>query len=70
MISPGVFLYFLKNYNLVDINVLAFFYWPNSAVFLINFKFINKCETEILRCAQLSSHMCDFFHQGIALQKL
>ena len=25
------------------------------------FKFINKCQTEILRCAPPSSHVCDFF---------
>ena len=26
------------------------------------FKFINKCQIEILRCAPPSSHVCDFFN--------
>ena len=39
-------------------------YCPTSTVFFNNylfFKFINKWQNEILRCAPPSSHVCDFF---------
>ena len=62
MISAGVFL-FLK-YNIVNIKIILFFIGPiqqffNNYLFL---KFINKCQKEILRCAPLSSHVCDFLY--------
>ena len=40
--------------------------------FSLVFKFINKCQTEILRCAPPSSHVCDFliFVGIFTLQKL
>ena len=43
---------------------LFYFYWPTSTVEFFNnylfFKFINKCQKEFVRCAPLSSHVCDF----------
>ena len=54
---------FSKKCNIVNIKVL-FFYWPTSTVFFNNllFKFMNKCQKEMVRCAPPSSHVCDFFN--------
>ena len=46
MISPGVFLYFLKEYSIVNIKILTFFTGLLQQFFLnkqLFFKFINKC---------------------------
>ena len=63
IISPGVFPYFLKNYNIVNIKIIYIFYYPTLTVFFnkqLFFKFIKKCQTEILRCAPPFSHVYDF----------
>ena len=60
MISWGVFLYFYKKSNIVNLKIPCIFYWPISAVFYnksLFFKLINKCQTEILSCAHLL-YMC------------
>ena len=60
----SVFLYiFLKKINIVNIKILAFFIGPLHQLFnkQLFFKFIKKCQTEILRCALPSSYVCDFF---------
>ena len=63
MISPGVFLCFF-NFLLIFVNIgiLIFFVGPLQVFFnkKLFFKFINKCQTEILGCAPPSSHGWDF----------
>ena len=66
MISTGVLLYFfffLKKFILVNIKIILFLlaYFNNVFNHYLFFKFINKCQKEILRCAPPSSHLCDFF---------
>ena len=63
MISPAVFLYFLKKYNIVNIEIVTFLWAHFNSFFSkqLFFKFINKCRSEILSCAPSSSHVCDFF---------
>ena len=59
--SPGVFLYFLKKYDIVNIKILTFFIGPFQQFFFQHVFFINKCQTEILTCVPPSPHVCDFF---------
>ena len=63
MISPGFFFIFLKKCNIVNIKIILFFICSLQHIFnrYLFFKFISKCQKEILRCAPPSSHMCDFF---------
>ena len=57
MISRDVFHYlFLKNATLYG-NINFFFF----LIMTCFFKFINKCQKEILRCAAWSSHVFDFY---------
>ena len=35
--------------------------------FFFFFKFINKCQKEILRCTPPSSHVCDFSYMGMVI---
>ena len=63
MISTGVFHYFFfKKCNIVNIKIVCFLLAHFNSFFnnYLFFKFINKCQKEILRCALPSSHMCDF----------
>ena len=48
--------------------MLIFFIGPLNSFFnkKLFFKFINKCQTEILWCAPPSSHVCDFFNCYLA----
>ena len=67
----SVFLYFFfKKINIVNIKILAFFIGPLHQLFnkQLFFKFIKKCQTEILRCALPSSYVCDFLY--LAMFKL
>ena len=66
MISPGIFLYFFYFFIFVNIKMLTFFIGPLQQFFFnkwLFFKFLNKCQTEILGCAPPSSHVCDFYFQ-------
>ena len=56
------FIIFLKKCNIVNIKILTFFIGPLQQFFnkQLFFKFINKCQTEILRCAPPSSHVHNF----------
>ena len=57
IISTGVFLQFLNFVNIKTICfLLAHFNSFNNYLF---FKFISKCQKEILRCASPSSRVCD-----------
>ena len=49
------FSFLKKKFTIVNIKILTF-----SSKLLL-FKFINKCQTEIMRCTPPSSHVCDFF---------
>ena len=63
MISPGVFLCFFCFFlNFCKYWDTYIFCWPTSSFFnkKLFFKFINKCQTEILGCAPPSSHGWDF----------
>ena len=42
MIYAGVFLYFLKKYNIVNVKIIYIFYLPTLTVFLINSCFSNS----------------------------
>ena len=57
-------LYIFKKYNVINVKIMLFFIGPLQQFFLNNylfFKFIRKCQKEILRCAPVpSSHVCDF----------
>ena len=55
-------LYFFKKCNIVNIKIILFLLAHFNSFFNNNlfFKFINKCQKEILRCAPPSSHVCDF----------
>ena len=55
MVSLGVCLYFIFKKFIGPLGPLCFF------------KFISKCQKEIMRCAPLSSHMCDFFNMSETL---
>ena len=72
MISPGIFLYFFYFFIFVNIKMFTFFIGPLQQFFLnkwLFFKFLNKCQTEILGCAPtfftcmwfLFSEMIDFY---------
>ena len=58
MISPGTFLCFLKKYNILSIKILTFLlvHFNNFYNKQLFFKFINKCQKEILKRAPPSSH--------------
>ena len=56
MISPGIFLIFWKKCNIVNIKILLFFIDPLQQFFSnkqLFFKFISKCQKEILSCSTL-----------------
>ena len=61
-ISRCFSLYFLKKCNILNITIILFLLAHFNSFFNNNlfFKFINKCQKEILRCAPPSSHVCDF----------
>ena len=63
MISPGFFFFFKS--NIVNIRIF-FFIVPLQQFFYtyLFFKFINKCQKEILRCTPPSSHVCDFYKKN------
>ena len=71
-LSPSVFLYFVKKYNIVNIKILTFSISPLQHFFneQLFFNFINKCQTEILRSALPSLHVFDFFFQDCFCIKL
>ena len=48
-------------YNIVNIKIFTFVIGPIQQFLIVVFQVINKSETEILRCAPPSSHMCDLF---------
>ena len=56
-------LYFFKKCNIVNIKIILFLLAHFNRFFDNNlfFKFINKCQKEILRCAPPFSHVCNFF---------
>ena len=60
----SLYIYFVKKWSIVNIKIvlflLAHFISFFNFNFLIFFKFINKCQKEILRCVPPSSHVCDF----------
>ena len=67
-----VFFFFLKEKkcNIVYIKIILFFIGPLQQFFnkYLFFKFISKCEKEILRCTPPSLHVCDFlslFYQKV-----
>ena len=63
MIYPDVFLYFLKKWIIVNIKKLFCFLLAHFSSYFnkwLFFKFINKCQKQILRCPPSSSHACDF----------
>ena len=63
MISTSVFLYLKKKRSYVNTKIILFFLAHFNS-FLNNylfFKFTNKCQKEILRCAPSSLHVCDFY---------
>ena len=56
-------LYFFIKWNIANIKIILFLLahfnsFLNNSLF---FKFINKCQKEILVCAPPSSHVCDFY---------
>ena len=64
MISTGVFLSFFKRKcNIVNNKIILFFIGSFQQFFnkYFFFKFINKCQKEILKCGPRSSYVCDFF---------
>ena len=58
-------LFFLKKFVIVNIKIILFLLASFNSFFnhYLFFKFINKCQKEILRCAPTSSHVCDFFYR-------
>ena len=56
-------LFLKKKFNIVNSKITLFFIGPLQKIFkyFFFFKFINKYQKEILRCAPPSSHVCDFF---------
>ena len=63
MVSTGVFLYFFKKYNIVNIKIILFLLAHLNSFFndYLFFKFINKCQKEIMRCAPPSLRVCVIF---------
>ena len=72
MISPVVFLYFFLLFFLTFVNIKILIFFIGSLQQFFNkklfFKFINKCQTEILLCAPRTSHVCDFFFLYVNLK--
>ena len=63
MISIGVFLsiFFFQKCYILNIKIILFLLADFNSFFNnLFFKFINKCQKEIVRCPPLSSHVCDF----------
>ena len=61
-ISPGFLLYLKKKCNIVNIKIILFLLALYNRFFnSCFFKFINKCQKEILMCAPPCSHVCDFY---------
>ena len=61
-------LFLKKIYNIVNIKITCFLLACFNSFFnnYLHFKFINKCQKEILRCAPPSSHVCDFSYRYLA----
>ena len=57
-----MFVYFFFKCNIANIKIILLFLGPFQHFFskYLFFKFISKCQKEILRCAPLSSHVCNF----------
>ena len=61
------FVIFFLKCNIVNIKIVCFLLAHFNSFFnnYLFFKFISKCQKEILRCTPPSSHVCDFtFHLG------
>ena len=61
-------LFFSKKCNIVNIKIISFLLAHFNSFFnnYLIFRFINKCQKEILRCAPPSSHMCNFYYKDLA----
>ena len=60
------FIIFFLKCNIINIKIICFLL-AHFNIFFSNylfFKFINKCQKEILKCVPPSSHVCDFFDKG------
>ena len=66
--SPGIFLYFFENYNIVSIKILIFSLAYFNSFFnkQLFFRFISECQTEILRWSHLLQ-ICAIFLDFLGL---